>query len=72
VPHSYGEPDAAGYMTEQAVMLLRSKAPSVVSARGLMKEAGVLTLREIMGLSRQGLNSLRQHAAPIPEAPMQP
>ena len=64
--YKYGTPDAVGYMTEQAVMLLRSKEPSSVSARQVMQDAGVLSLREILTLSRQGLNSLRQHGQPIP------
>lgn len=66
--HQYGQPDAVGYRTEQAVMLLRSTSPANVSAREIMKARGVLTLREIMSLSRQGLNSLRQHATPVPNA----
>ena len=50
------------------VMLLRSKQPHRVSATAVMKAAGVLQLREIMGLSRQGLNSLRQRGSAIPPA----
>ena len=66
--YRYGTPDAVGYVTEQAVMLLRSTQPQNVSAREVMREAGVLPLREILSLSRQGLNSLRQHGLPIPNA----
>ena len=58
--------DYLGGVHENAVFLVRSRKPGVLTVREGLRRYGVVSYRDFIAQARQGLNSLRQTQSQIP------